>query len=361
MTHHDLTRADVEAGFFDGALARILDLQRTDGAIPWYDNGVIDPWNHVEAAMGLAVLGAHDAARKAFAFLAKTQLEDGSWWSQYGAAVPLDDGGYTGDGDREKRIRDTNFCAYAATGVRHFHLVTGDAAFLARYWPMVERGIDFVLTLQSEHGDIRWAAPDDATPENDALITGCSSIHKSLLCGYHLSCAAGHPREDWLRARAALGEALRHKPHRFDRQWDKKDNFSMDWFYPVLGGVLTGAEGRARIASRWDAFVSDGRGCRCVLEQPWVTVAETAELVLALLACGMEARAREVYSWVHQWRAEDGAYWMGYQFEHNVPWPDEKPAWTAGAVILAADALLGLTDANALFTDNSVSQAFEQA
>ena len=43
--------------FFDGAVRRILDLQRSDGSIPWYDGGVIDAWNHTHAAMGLSVAG----------------------------------------------------------------------------------------------------------------------------------------------------------------------------------------------------------------------------------------------------------------------------------------------------------------
>ena len=35
-------------------------------------------------------------------------------------------------------------------------------------------------------------------------------------------------------------------------------------------------------------------------------------------------------------------------------WPDERPTWTAGAVLLAIDALYRLTDACALFTSDSL-------
>ena len=35
----------------------------------------------------------------------------------------------------------------------------------------------------------------------------------------------------------------------------------------------------ARLAARWNDFVMDGFGCRCVEDEPWVTVAETAELI----------------------------------------------------------------------------------
>ena len=40
-------------GYFDGAIAHICDIQTHQGAIAWFENGVIDPWNHLEAVMGL--------------------------------------------------------------------------------------------------------------------------------------------------------------------------------------------------------------------------------------------------------------------------------------------------------------------
>jgi hypothetical protein len=72
--------------------------------------------------------------------------------------------------------------------------------------------------------------------------------------------------------------------------------------------------------------------------------------VMALLAAGDHARAVEVYSWLHQWRAADGSYWTGYQWVDDLLWPDEKPTWTAGAILLAADALTDYTAASELFT-----------
>lgn len=125
----------------------------------------------------------------------------------------------------------------------------------------------------------------------------------------------------------------------------------MDWYYPVLAGAVSGEAAKARLAEKWDIFVAEGKGCRCVMDHPWVTVAESCELVLALLAIGEKQKAQEFFSWQHQWRAEDGAYWMGYQFEADAPWPDEKPAWTSASVILVADALVGATSASRLFLD----------
>lgn len=347
-------------GFFDGAVHRILDLQRDDGAIPWFDAGVFDPWNHTEAAMGLAVLGYTTEARRAYDHLAATQETDGSWWAQYGSAVSMDTGRYEGHGD-EPRKRDTNFCAYPALGVWHLYRVTGDRAVLTRYWPMVRAAVAFVLKLQAPEGDIRWAAPGPEAEPDDALLTGNCSIYKSLGAAIAIAATLGLSTSDWRQAHRRLGHAIRTRPDRFDRTWPSKANFSMDWYYPVLGGVLTGSAAKQHLAARWDTFVVEGRGCRCVQEEPWVTIAEGCELAIALAASGDLPAAGTMFHLQDQWRDDTGAYWMGYQYVQDVPWPVERPAWTAGAAILAADAIYRLSPAFDLFLTDSAGQTHQKA
>lgn len=318
----------------------ILDSQQSSGEIPWFESGYTDPWDHVEAAMGLSIGGEFDAARRAYEWLHSMQLVDGSWWASY-----------RGDVVDNSARRETNFVAYIATGVWHHFQVTEDRDFLRAMWPMVDKAIGFVLSLQSEHGEIDWAVDGESKPEGDALMTGCSSIYKSLECAHNIAYTLGEDRPHWLHSRVILGDALRNKPERFDRTWESKARYSMDWFYPVLAGVLPEKEARARLVSRWDVFVEDQLGCRCVSDEPWVTVAESCELVMALLAAGDHARAVEVYSWLHQWRTADGSYWTGYQMVEDLLWPDEKPTWTAGAILLAADALTEHTGASKLFCE----------
>ena len=72
---------------------------------------------------------------------------------------------------------------------------------------------------------------------------------------------------------------------------------------------------------------------------------------MALLAAGDHARAVTVYSWLHQWRESNGEYWTGYQFVEDLLWPDERPTWTAAAILLAADALTEYTPAHHLFKE----------
>ena len=214
---------------------------------------------------------------------------------------------------------------------------------------MVDAAMAFVLALQGDAGEIDWAVDAAGEPMGDALVTGCSSIYKSLECAAHIAGTLGIARDHWLQARAALGTALRSRPQRFDRTWASKSRYAMDWFYPVITGWVQGQEAIERIDGRWSEFVEPGLGCRCEVQEPWVTVAESCELTLALLAAGDRSRAAELFSWLTQWRDGDGAWWTGYQFVEDVLWPDEKPTWTAGAIMLAADALTDHTPAAQLF------------
>jgi hypothetical protein len=335
---------DLSAGFphdfFHATRDYICQTQLASGSIPWFDRGHADPWDHVEAAMALSIMGEFAAAERAYAWLQAQQLEDGSWWAAY-----------KGDEVENKERRESNFVAYIATGIWHHYLISENKQFVASMWPMVSSAIAFVLRLQTEHGEIHWAVDGVGNAKKDALVTGCSSIYKSLECAYNLSVVMNEPREDWRAARAKLGKVLRFRPERFDRTWESKERYSMDWFYPVLSGALPKFESQERLKARWSEFVVEGMGCRCVSDEPWVTIAESCELVMALLAAGEDAKALELYNWLHQWRVSDGSYWTGYQFAEKLLWPYEKPTWTAGAVILAADALCNYSAAAYLFKE----------
>jgi len=331
-------------GLFPETLLRptidyILSVQSADGAIPWFPEGKTDPWDHIEAAMGLSIGGEYTQAEAAYQWLAEQQLEDGSWWAHYEGNEPI-------KGDR----RETNFIAYCATGVWHHFLITQDLDFLNARFPMIERAIDFVLGHQADTGEIYWAVNNDGEPRRDALVTACSSIYKSLECALNIASSLDMPKPLWAEARQRLENTLHFHPECFDRTWESKARYSMDWFYPIIAGVIRGPEARKRIEQRWGEFVEDGLGCRCVSDEPWVTVAESCELTIALLAAGDHARAVTVYSWLHQFLDGDGGYWTGYVFPDKAIWPEEKTTWTAGAILLAADALTEHTAAHALLT-----------
>ena len=251
--------------------ALIAGDQYDSGEIPWRRGEKTDPWDHVEAAMGLTIGGYHAQARRAFDWLADRQLPDGSWYAGYRRGRPMD------------RTRDSNLCAYVAVGVYHHYLATGDLEFIHRLWPTVAAAMGFALSLQAPDGQVFWALSPQGQVDRMALVTGCSSIHMSLKCALVLARLLNHPQPTWQRAMDRLAQAVRCRPHLFNQT---KARFSMDWFYPVLSGIITGPAARQRIADQWDKFVVAGHGVRCVSDQPWITLAETSELTLTLAAIG---------------------------------------------------------------------------
>lgn len=316
--------------------ASIAALQQADGMIPWFPGGHCDPWNHVETAMALSSTGFVAEAVKAYEWLAATQRADGSWHNYY---LP--------DGSIEDAKLDTNVCAYIATGVWHHWLTTRDHAFVERFFPVVERALDWVLTLQTPRGEVIWARHVDGKPWSYALLTGSSSISHALRCGVALAnLVDGDGRPDWELAAVTLAEVVRTQPHAFE----PKHRWAMDWYYPVLCGAVTGNAARARLAERWDEFVMPGLGVRCVNNEPWVTAAETAECALAHAVCGLTDAAADLLAWTRAHRHDDGSYFTGIVYPQRVHFPaDERTAYTAAAVVLAADALAGASPTSGIF------------
>ncbi|MFZ2178118.1 MAG: prenyltransferase [Rhodococcus sp. (in: high G+C Gram-positive bacteria)] len=313
----------------------IADAQESSGALPWFAGGHTDPWDHIESAMALAAAGLIEEAEGAYEWSRRTQRLDGSWPMEFR------------DGVVHNHDSDSNFCAYLAVGVWHHFLITGDRKFVDSMWTAVRAGLDFVVGMQTSTGEIFWARGQGGEDCPEALLTGNSSIHHSLHCGLLLARLVDDPQPEWEFAKYTLGHAIRQHPEAFTL----KDEYSMDWYYPVLGGALRGETALERIDSRWDDFVVEGLGIRCVDHRPWVTGAETCELVLALDAMGEHARALEQFTAMQHLRHEDGSYWTGLVYSDGKRWPVEQTTWTGGAMILAADALSRTTPGNGIFRD----------
>jgi hypothetical protein len=310
----------------------IAAAQESSGAIPWFEGGHTDPWDHVENAMALTAAGLLEPARAAFEWSARTQRPDGSWPLQLRRGVI------------EDANSDSNFCAYIATGVWHYLLVTGDKAFAVQMWPVVAKAIDFVIDLQDGVGEIYWARSESG-PVAEALLTGCASIYHSIRCALALAAVVGEPQPEWELAVGRLGHAIVAHPEAFT----EKDRYSMDWYYPILGTALRGPAAAARIKQRWNDFVVAELGIRCVGDRPWVTGAETCELVMALEAIGQRSAALRQFAAMQHLREDDGSYWTGLVFADGKRWPEERTTWTGAAVILAADALSDATRGGGIF------------
>lgn len=317
----------------------IASLQAADGAIPWFSGGHVDPWDHVEAAMGLTVTGHLSEAAAAYQWLIDTQRPDGSWPMSVRDGVVID------------AAADTNQCAYIAVGAWHFYLVTQRIDALTWIWPTVEQALNFVVRAQRSSGELAWAADDSGQFVDGALLTGCSSAWQALRCGELIAHAIGVDRPRWRWSANVLAEAICDRPSVFL----EKSRFSMDWYYPVLSGALRGPSAASRMRDSWERYVWAGEGVRCVDDEPWVTAAETVELVVALDAIGESASAHTLFTDIQSLRDEEtGGYWTGRNVVNDQVWPVEQTSWTAAAMVLAGDALVGATGGASLWRDLGV-------
>lgn len=314
--------------------------QLPNGMVQWFEGGHGDPWNHVEAAMALATAGHLDAALRAYEWLRAAQLPEGAWHNYYWP-----------DGSIEDAKRDTNVCAYIATGIWHQYLVTGDAGVIESFWPVVEPAIDFVLSWQQRGGELTWSVDSHGQPGHYALLTGSSSAYFSLRCAVACAERIGLDRPDWELAAGRLRHAVAYRPGCFE----PKGRFAMDWYYPVLTGALGQQRGDERIDERWSELVIEGCGVRCVSDRSWVTVAESAECAMALLSLGRRQEAASLLDWVQDQRCPDGSYMTGVVYPQRSSFPRlERTSYSAAAMILAADALGGKGPASGLFLGRSL-------
>ena len=329
----DISQAAHAAGQY------ILSCQQKDGCIPWFKNTAADPWNHIEAAMGLAITGHIENSINAYEWLRSVQNTDGSWQAIYQDEQHA---------DRHKV--DTNFVAYIATGIWHLYLVTQNKEILIDYYPCVEKALNYVLSQQNKEGDIQWAISSHEKLPSDALVTASSSIYKSLECAISIAQVAGTNSSKWQTARQQLGDALANKPERFDRTWESKARYSMDWFYPIFTNAANDANALQRVTDMQSIFVEKDLGCRCVSDEPWITIAETCEYIIALSALDKKAEAKRMLHLMLRWQDSDGGFWTGYNFKNKNVWPEEKTTWTAGAFLLAVDSVYHLTSASTIFS-----------
>ena len=316
----------------------ITKCQNRLGAIAWEPNGKVDPWDHVESIMALNLLDFKEEALKGFDWLISSQEHDGSWYSEY-------------QGEKITNLnKETNFCAYISSGALHHFLNFKELSFLEKIWPTLKKSIEFVISGQTDEGDILWAKDDNEEWMDDSLLTGCASIFKSLNDFNKIAKTLGYEEFILKEEIKNLKDSIINKSERFDRTWESKARYSMDWYYPVLCGIHNKQDSKKIINERWDEFVVPGLGCKCVSEEPWVTVAESCELILALNKIDEKKTALEIFENISRLiDQKDKLFWTGYVYKDDKFWPIEKPSWTAAAVVLAA---------NSLFEFNSTSNFF---
>jgi len=318
---------DIE-GLLKRQASYIAECQLPSGAIPRHVGGMTDTWCHIACAIALDLCRQHTLASRAYRWLSEVQNADGSWWSSYSGDQPGD------------LTRDSNYCSYLAVGLWYHYLTTLDSGFLHTMWPTLEKGIAFTLRLQQPTGEIYWAYDPNDTPYPLSLLAASSCIWKSLDCGLRIARMVGQDKPDWALASQKLAQAMMERPQLFARSGDGITDYAMNWYYPVLTGVIGGHQAEERVRRRWADFIVEEWGCKCTAEEPcWVTVAETGELIVALNRIGEDRKARLLLDWILKLQDTDGCFWTGIKLPEKEVWPrQEKFTWVSAAVVMAVTA-----------------------
>ena len=125
----------------------------------------------------------------------------------------------------------------------------------------------------------------------------------------------------------------------------------MDWYYPVLSGVVSGEQGKTLLSEKSNIFIMEDKGVKCVSDQPWITTAETCECAIAYLTAGDTQKAESLFLWSQDMRQKDGHYLTGVVHPTKQSFPEaEKTTYSSAAVILAADAISQSSPASGIFT-----------
>lgn len=306
----------------------IIDTQLPSGVIPWYRGGIADPWDHIECAIALDLAGRHREAAAAYLWSKNTQNPDGSWFSSYEDYFP------------DEMERDTNFASYIATGMWFNYLSTGDKTFLGEMWPVIEKALDFAISLQQPTGEIAWALSETGDVWPGAVLTSACSTWHSIENGIKIAEVLGHDASRWRQAAGRLLSAIRNHPELFDKMGENSRRYAMHWFYPILAGVMSGQEARERIHREWDDFIIEGWGCRVAADDENVTaVAETSELIIALCLIGEKERANRLMEWTLKLKDDTPGFCRGIKMPEQIPFPPERATWTSAALIMAVAAL----------------------
>jgi len=332
----------VEKDIFLRIAKSIKTNQLDSGAIPSNADLSHDPWDHIEAIMGLNFLKDKESSDSAFKWLKNNQNKDGSWYAKYSNNEPIE------------LNKPTHFGPYISVAALHYYKIFSDKDKLFELWETIQSAIDFSIDLQNSNGTIPWSVDKNNQIENDFLLTGSSSILKSLECAIAISKILDlDSNEKWTKAYESLAYAVRNPEGLFDKTTDRS-RFSMDSYYPIISGVLLDYEKEKYIKKIFKDFYVEGIGVKCVVDEPWVTVAETSEFIISLVISNELEEAKKILVEVMNISDSNDIPFMGWQYVENIFWPEEKPSWTAAALILAADSIFDFSLGSDILKDNQL-------
>ena len=165
-----LCKEDLSYNFFQNIGKYIKSIQLESGAIPSDDGQNHDPWDHMESILGLNFSKELNSSKLAFKWLIDNQNSDGSWFSKYEDERPIE------------KNKPTHFGPYISVAALHFYKIFADKKYLKKLWPTIESAVNFSINYQTTNGTIPWSIDSGGLVEEDYLLTGSSSILKSIEC-----------------------------------------------------------------------------------------------------------------------------------------------------------------------------------
>ena len=189
-------------------------------------------------------------------------------------------------------------------------------------------------SFKDSDGYFYWAKNSEGYADN-SLITASCSIELSRRAYKYISEVLEESfsdNDDFLSKEMLASQ-------KFNRDGIDRSRFSMDSYYPLLCGYGNKLDVKRLLKD----FYIEELGIKCVIEEPWVTLAESSEAVIALIKSGEIEAAHKIFSDIIKLKNKDDIFPTGYQYKLDIFWPEENSTWTNAAVIMAADCLFDLT------------------
>ena len=312
---------------FKNNISWIKDNQMSNGSIVWDDKGKCDPWDHLECLISLAIYEEHEPFHAGI-----------EWFLQN-----LNDQFLIPPLFQNQQIVHDHFefhhAPYLAVALLQYYYSTNNKKFLLDNLEVLRGITNKTLEARDKYGYFYWATDKRGLSDN-SLITATSSIFLSLKCTSSIYKILGIRSLKLENEIAEIKKIFDLNSVRFNRDKIDRSRFSMDCYYPYLSGLLKDGN----LVKSLQNFYVDGIGIKCVIEEPWVTFAESSEAIIALVRSDEKKFAEQIFNDIMKFRGDDEIFSTGYQFSENIYWPDERSTWTNAAVIIAADALYNITD-----------------
>jgi hypothetical protein len=315
---------------FESCIKWIITNQDSSGAIFWDEGKKFDAWDHSECLIALAIFGEWQSFKKGIDFLINECNEHGLIKSEsVNFAVTKD-------------YFEPHHVAYVFLPILQKYYLDNDLEYLDDLWPFLSKVYKGMKDFQDEEGYFFWAKNENGFVDN-SLITATCSLELSRRAFFKISkiLKKNIPEDMRFISKDMI------KSSKFNRDNVDRGRFSMDSYYPLLCNI----GGEQEIETLLQKFYVNDKGIKCVIEEPWVTLAETAECVVSLKKNGKVEIAKKIFNNILQYKNDKGFYPTGYQFKMNIFWPDESSTWTNAAIVIAADAVHDLTGKKKVILD----------